>query len=163
AGSLGIDLETAVGVILIHNRPQKIPTTFKSPVHSSKHDVGALLLGCSSAGLKGILVIPGLIDADYTRVIPIVVYTLHLPLFIPQASKIAQIISFQNLVSAMMKGSKPMRPMRRDTSFGSTRPVAYLTLRMHDRPVQKITIINGKEQINIQALLDTGEDITTIS
>lgn len=137
AGSLGIHLETAVGVTLIDNQPQKVPTTFKGPIHSSEHDVGALLLGRSSAGLKGILVIPGLIDADYTGVIQIVAYTLHPPLFIPQGSKIAQLIPFQNLVSAMMKGSKPVRPMRGDASFGSTGPVTYLTLRMHDRPVQK--------------------------
>ncbi|NXB74175.1 POK9 protein, partial [Donacobius atricapilla] len=158
AGSLGIDLETAISITLIDTQPQKIPTTFKGPIHPSHHDFGALLIGRSSAGLKGIVVIPGLIDADFTGTIQIVAYTLHPPLLIPQGSRIAQVIPLQNLVSAMTQGT-----FRGDAGFGSTGPAACLLLNMKNGPVHTVLLVNGQETLNRTALLDTGMDITIVS
>ncbi|NXC60189.1 POK9 protein, partial [Aleadryas rufinucha] len=163
SGSLGIDLETAMEITLIDNQAQRVPSTFKGPIHPSMSDLGALLLGRSSSGLKGIIVVPGVIDADYTGVVDIVVHTLHPPLYIPQGSRIAQLIPMRNLVSAIMQGSTPPRPFRGDSIFGSTGPAAYLTLNMRDRPVRDVMMQYVGETRIIRALLDTGADITIVN
>ncbi|NXU46879.1 POK9 protein, partial [Drymodes brunneopygia] len=152
-----------IEVTLIDNQAQRVPSTFKGPIHPSTSDLGALLLGRSSSGLKGIIVVPGVIDADYTGVVDIVVYTLHPPLCIPQGSRIAQLIPMRNLVSAMTQEPTPPRPFRGNSGFGSTRPAACLTLNMHDRPVREVIVKYAGETRIIKNLLDTGADMTIVN
>jgi len=47
-----------------------------------------LLVERSSAGVKGLLIVPKVIDANYADKIHIMVHTLCPPLFVPKGSKI---------------------------------------------------------------------------
>ncbi|NXF84370.1 POK9 protein, partial [Sclerurus mexicanus] len=136
AGSLGTDLATAVDVTLIDSKPVKIPTGQKKP---STVGIGALVLGRSSAGLKGIIVCPGVIDEDFTGEICIVAYTLYPPIFIPKGSKIARLLPFQDLL-AELNASAKQQLLRGDAGFGSTEPLACLMLTMQQRPTAIVTI-----------------------
>uniref|UniRef100_A0A8C6YU31 dUTPase-like domain-containing protein n=1 Tax=Nothoprocta perdicaria TaxID=30464 RepID=A0A8C6YU31_NOTPE len=51
--------------------------------------------GRSSAGVAGLIVLPGVIDADYTGEIMVAVYTLNPPLIIPKGTRIAQLLIFK--------------------------------------------------------------------
>ncbi|NWZ17100.1 POK9 protein, partial [Agelaius phoeniceus] len=133
-GSLGIDLATAVDITLIDDKPLQIPTSINGPLHESQYQIGALLMGRSSSGLKGIIVIPGLIDADFTGEIQIVTYTMHPPLHIPKGSKIAQLVPLQNLTIQVCKTPLKEVGVQGDASFGSTGEIVCLILDMHNRP-----------------------------
>uniref|UniRef100_A0A8B9V9B8 dUTPase-like domain-containing protein n=1 Tax=Anas zonorhyncha TaxID=75864 RepID=A0A8B9V9B8_9AVES len=93
-GSLGVDLATAVSVTLPDKSVVAIPTGIQGPL--SNTPLGGLLLGRSSVGLKGLIVIPGIIDIDHVGEIRVMAYTLNPPLFIPKGTKIAQLIALQN-------------------------------------------------------------------
>lgn len=81
-----------------HNAPNKsvvvIPTGIKGPL--SNTPLGSLLLGRSSVGHKGLIVIPGIIDFDHVGEIRVMGYTINPPLFIPKGTKIAQLIALRN-------------------------------------------------------------------
>ncbi|NXG67664.1 POK9 protein, partial [Hemiprocne comata] len=131
SGSLGLDLATAIDVTLIDNKPQKVPTGIKGPVIINEQAQGALLLGRSSSGLKGLFVLPGLIDRDYQGEISIVVQTHFPPMHIPKGSRIAQLVPMQQLTDAVTASS----PCKRGTrGFGSTGELALLTIPMDHRP-----------------------------
>ncbi|NWT26625.1 POK9 protein, partial [Cardinalis cardinalis] len=161
--SLGIDLVTAVDITLIDAKPLRIPTSINSPLHESQYQIGALLMGRSSSSLKGIIVIPGLIDADFTGEIQIVTHTMHPPLHIPKGSKIAQLVPLQNFTSQACKIPLKEVGVREDASFGSTGEIICLTLHMHNRPEQRVTMTNGSKTITFTALLDAGADIIIVS
>ncbi|KFV02606.1 hypothetical protein N340_00514, partial [Tauraco erythrolophus] len=118
---------------------------------------GALLIGRSSTGLRGLIVLPGLIDADYTGNIQIVAYAMQPPMIIPKGSKIAQLIPLENLVKDM---TQSITRLRGGQGFGSTGGLALLSLRMNKRPVVNATIDNGLEVITMPVLLDSGADLT---
>ncbi|NWV30453.1 POK9 protein, partial [Origma solitaria] len=116
-GSLGLDLATAIDVTLIDQRPCKIPTAIRGPVTIDGHAHGALLLGRSSSGLKGLFILPGLIDADFTGEIFIVAQTSFPPIHIPKGSRIAQLVPLSQLTAAMQKVTHLTE--RGDKGFGS--------------------------------------------
>ncbi|RMC20449.1 hypothetical protein DUI87_01299 [Hirundo rustica rustica] len=93
-GSLGIDLAAAVDVTLIDSRVQRIPTGVTGPIYDKNSALGALLLGRSSTGLAGLIVLPGVIDADYTGEIKVVAYALHPPMTIKKGTCIAQLVLY---------------------------------------------------------------------
>uniref|UniRef100_A0A8C3K1Z0 dUTPase-like domain-containing protein n=1 Tax=Calidris pygmaea TaxID=425635 RepID=A0A8C3K1Z0_9CHAR len=116
--SMGVDVETTVDVTLLDSNVQKIPSNAVGPLFHQTSAIGGLLLGRSSAGIKGLIVLPGVIDADYTGRIHIMVYTVCPPLFIPKGSRIAQIIAIDNPL-----GYPPESDVYRgDCGFGSTGP-----------------------------------------
>ncbi|NWI72806.1 POK9 protein, partial [Dryoscopus gambensis] len=160
-GSLGLDLATAVDVTLIDTKPVPIPTTTHGPI-DLKQTLGALLIGRSSTGLKGIHVIPGLTDADYTGTIKVVVYTLHQPAVIPQGTRLAQLIPLQNLAAKLTMRVDKL-PHRGDHGFGSTGGLVCFTMPMMKQPEITCTLQRGREYTCIQALLDTGADVTIVS
>ncbi|NXF79392.1 POK9 protein, partial [Sclerurus mexicanus] len=92
SGSLGLDLAAAIEVVLIDTRAVKIPTGIQGPVEYRGSPSGALLLGRSSAGLKGLFVLPGVIDADFQGEIQIVAMAFFPPLTIPAGTKIARLV-----------------------------------------------------------------------
>ncbi|NXF14246.1 POK9 protein, partial [Smithornis capensis] len=139
-GSLGLDLATAVEVILTSCQPQCIPTTTNGPIFVNGQAKGALLLGRSSSGLRGLIILPGLIDADYTGNIQIVAYAMQPPMIIPKGSKIAQLVLLDNLVQDMAQGVKQQRG---NQNFGSTGGLALLSLRLNRRPVVNALLDNG--------------------
>ncbi|KFR05191.1 hypothetical protein N306_02194, partial [Opisthocomus hoazin] len=153
-GSLGLDLETAVAMTLIDNCPQKIPTVTVGPLIIDGTAVGALLIGRSSSGVKGLIILPGLIDADYTGQIVIVAHTPFPPTHIPARtrSKVAQLIPLPHLAAAIPATSERTRG---SAGFGSTGAAAMLTLAMGQRPSVTVTFQHGLERRLLMALLDT--------
>ena len=85
-GSVGLDLATTINCTLIDNRPQRVPTRIKGSLIINGKAVGALLIGPSSATMKGLQVLTGLIDAYYTGEIQIMVQTLFPPSFIEKGT-----------------------------------------------------------------------------
>lgn len=96
-----MDLATAVEITLTDSRPQRVAMTVKAPLIINGQPQGALLIGRSSSSMKGLTIIPGLIDADYTGTIQIMVQTLFPPIHIPQGSRIAQLIPLTQLAKDM--------------------------------------------------------------
>ncbi|NXU14773.1 POK9 protein, partial [Pardalotus punctatus] len=131
-GSLGLDLATTVDVTLIDQQPCKISTAVQGPVKINGHAYGALLLGRSSSGIKGLFVLPGLIDSDFTGEISIVAQTLFPPIHIPKGSKIAQLIPIPHLTAEMQKVGQSIECG--NVGFGSTGGLVTLTVPMCDRP-----------------------------
>ncbi|KFP06738.1 hypothetical protein N300_13689, partial [Calypte anna] len=159
SGSLGLDLATTVDVSFIDNKPQKIPTGITGPVKYGGKPCRALLLGQSSAGLKSLFVLPGLIDSDCTGEICIVAMTWPPPMVIPKGSQIAQLVPTQQLTDAATASSTFARGT---ADFGSTGEVALLCLPMDQRPKAPILLKHQQEQCRLTALLDTGADITIV-
>ncbi|KFR00703.1 hypothetical protein N306_02068, partial [Opisthocomus hoazin] len=151
-GSLGLDLETAVATTLIDTRPQKISTTSIGPLIINGTATGALLIGRSSSGLKGLIILPRLIDADYTGQIVIVAHTPFPPTHIPARSKVAQLIPVPHLAAAI---PVTLERTRGSAGFGSTGAATMLTLAMGQRPSVTVTLQHGSERRSLMALLDT--------
>ncbi|KFO60473.1 hypothetical protein N302_10473, partial [Corvus brachyrhynchos] len=158
-GSLGLDLATAIDVTLIDDRPQKIPTGIKGPLVINEQCHGALLLGRSSSSMKGLFVLPGLIDKDYEGEICIVVQTHFPPMHIPAQSKIAQLIHLPQLTAAAAKGA----PEQGAGNFGSTGRLALLTLTLARRPIATVVFTHGSDTLTLSALLDSGTDLTIVA
>ncbi|NXI60818.1 DUT nucleotidohydrolase, partial [Chloroceryle aenea] len=121
---------------------------------------GALLMGRSSSAIKGLIIIPELIDADYTGEIKIMLQTHFPPMMIPAGSRIAQLVLLPQLIR---EASIDQAPHRGDQGFGSTGGLALLTVPMNTRPVINITLTSGSESIHLKALLDTRADLTIVS
>ncbi|NWR95288.1 POK9 protein, partial [Furnarius figulus] len=159
SGSLGLDLATAVETTLTDSKPTKVPIGVVGPVIYKGNTCGVLLLGRSSSGLKGLFVLPGVINADYTGEICIVVMALFPPMIVPAGSTIAQLVPTMQMTEAASAASHSQRG---DAGFGSTGPVALLSLPMDEHPTAPIIIEQGTQQHRLVALLDTGADITII-
>ncbi|NXC39889.1 POK9 protein, partial [Penelope pileata] len=156
-GSAGVDLETAVDVTLVTSEVCLLDSTIKGPLG---YGLCALLLGRYSMSRQGIFVIPGVIDADYTGVIKIMVHTLTPPVSIPKGSRIAQLIPFSPCVP--WPGDKE----RGDGGFGSTgSPQVYFTMDISKtKPEITVTMIEkGGDQKTLKTMLDTGADVTVVS
>ncbi|KGL81298.1 hypothetical protein N309_12814, partial [Tinamus guttatus] len=158
AGSQGIDLVTTIAVTLVDTKPRAVPAGWYKP----KGNLGALLLGRSSAGLQGLIVMPGVIDADFAGEVKIVLYTLHPPIVVPVGSRLAQLVPLTNLLQTLPLSSQ-VGNVRGDKGFGSTGPAACLSLQLRQRPTIKVKLCSRGEQISIPLLLDTGADVTMIS
>uniref|UniRef100_A0A8C3HYN3 dUTPase-like domain-containing protein n=1 Tax=Chrysemys picta bellii TaxID=8478 RepID=A0A8C3HYN3_CHRPI len=94
-GSAGVDLATAADVTLEDDKVHVISNTVFGPLG---YGLSALLIGRSSTSKQGVFVLPGLIDADYTGNIGIMVRALFPPVNIVVGSHIAQLIPFQGAV-----------------------------------------------------------------
>ncbi|NWT61235.1 POK9 protein, partial [Erythrocercus mccallii] len=159
SGSLGLDLAAAVGVTLINNKSMKVPTGVKGPVMYQGKPCGAILLGRSSASLKGLFVMPGVIDADYTGEICIIVMTWSPPIIIPKGRRIAQLVPTKQLTNT---AENAIQCQRGDAGFGSTGGLAFLCIPMDEHPKAPIVLEARNDQCHLIALLDTGSDITII-
>ncbi|KFV04734.1 hypothetical protein N340_12037, partial [Tauraco erythrolophus] len=159
AGSLGVDVETTVDTLLKDTSVVLIPTNAKGPLCSDQLSIGGLLLGRSSTSRSGVIVLPGVIDADYTGVIQAMVYTLHPPAFIPAGSRIAQIVPLNNL---SLNDSKNLT-VRGDKGFGSTGPAVLFTQKLFERPKIAVSLTCKNQTIVLHPILDTGADITIIN
>lgn len=158
-GSLGVDLETTISVTLTNTEVYKIPSNAVGPLVHCDSKIGGLLLGRSSAGIKGLIVIPGVIDADYMGQICIMAYTICPPLFVPKGSRIAQILPFES----PLRQTNSRGRNRGNQGFGSTGPAVCFTTKMDHRPTMNVTLSQGDTTINLTAMLDTGADITIVN
>ncbi|NXL83133.1 POK9 protein, partial [Alectura lathami] len=159
-GSLGIDLAEAVDITLKDQTVHKIPTGVVGPVLHEKSYVGALLVGRSSAGIAGLIVLPGVIDADYTGEILVCAYTLSPPLTIPAETQIAQLV----LLPKVLLDPNQSRPYRKECSFGSSGDtVVSLVQQMQKRPMVTVVLSSSTKSNQIQVMMDTGADVTIIN
>ncbi|KFO92751.1 hypothetical protein N320_13323, partial [Buceros rhinoceros silvestris] len=154
--SLGV--ETAVDTHLQDTSVTLIPTTIKGLLYHEKSP--PLLLRRSATSRQGVIVLPGVIDADYTGVIQVMVYSLHPPTFIPKGSRIAQIVA---LGAVFPPCSSKSEQVRGEKGFGSTGPAVLFTQQLSSRPKQKVTLRCGNQTLVIHPLLDTGADVTIIN
>jgi len=116
------------------------------------------LVGRSSADVKGLLIVPKVIDANYTDQIHIMVHTLCPPLFVPKGSKIAQVLVIGSSVDhSLAKTSRESR------SLNSTDPAVCFTTKMDHRPNMRVVLSQKNASVQIYAMLDTGADITIVS
>lgn len=158
AGSAGVDLATAVDTTLTTTAVRLIDSEQQGPLG---HRLSALLIGRSSVSWQGIFVIPGIIDADYTGIIKIMVYTLTPPISIPRRSKIAQLIPFQACVPRVLTERR-----RSNGCFGSTgSPEILLAVDIaRGKPKEKVTVTHPSgSSMGLTMLIDTGADVTVIS
>lgn len=132
---------------------QSLDTDMQGPL--PKGTVG-LVLGRSSSTLRGLIVMPGVIDPDYTGVIKVMCQSPRGIITITPGDRIAQLLilpSFHDNYPAYSKerGSK---------GFGSTGvDLAFLSLSLNDRPMLDL-IIEGRK---FQGLVDTGADRSIIT
>ncbi|NXF84427.1 POK9 protein, partial [Sclerurus mexicanus] len=158
-GSLGLDLEAAVAVTIYDSKPRKIPTTTHGPLSPSKQ-IGALLIGRSSSGLNGLIVLPGVIDADYEGQVMVVAYTPFPPLTIEQGTRIAQLVLYEKHPST----PAPMYGERKAQGFGSTgQHVVSLVQKMQQRPLLTVLLKHQQDTTTIIVMCDTGADVTIVS
>ncbi|NXQ93363.1 POK9 protein, partial [Sagittarius serpentarius] len=159
AGSAGVDPATAVEITLWDSTVQCIPTATKGPLG---YGLSALLLGRSSTRRKGLFVLPGVIDTDFTGQIQIMVWTPIPPVNIPAASRIAQLVPFKACVPHALEQN------RGEGSFGSTgEPDVFWALEIEKRkPTLKIRLMHPRAQPEVWEcgiLVDTGADVAIIA
>ncbi|XP_031990004.1 uncharacterized protein LOC116455829 [Corvus moneduloides] len=136
-GSLGLDLAISTNCTLIDNRPQRVPTGIKGPIIINGKAVGALLIGRSSATMEGLQILTGLIDADYTGEIQIMVQTLFPPMFIEKGTRLPQLVP----LPVLTEGLSPIHSdSRGEGAFGSTGPVAMLTVSLKSWPRRMVAV-----------------------
>uniref|UniRef100_A0A8D0F1W6 Peptidase A2 domain-containing protein n=1 Tax=Strix occidentalis caurina TaxID=311401 RepID=A0A8D0F1W6_STROC len=157
AGSAGVDVETAVDVTIQDQKVHIVDSNVKGPLGFG---LSALLIGRSSTTHQVIQVLLGVIDADYTGVVKIMVQTLTPPVFIPKGSKIAQLVPFKACVPNVGEGN------RGTGGFGSTgEPQVYLSFDISRVKPECEMIIQSSDgtQKKFKMLIDTGADVTIIS
>ncbi|NWS98492.1 POK9 protein, partial [Mionectes macconnelli] len=154
SGSLGIDLATTVEETLIDRTVKLLSTGVYGPIKINGKSVGALLLGRSSAAIKGLTIVRGVTDADFTGEIKIMAKMDFSPLVIPQHSRIAQLVPLPQLLT----GDPNNR--RGEAGFGSTGDLALFSVALNSRPELLITITYRQQSLRVMALLDSGADIT---
>ncbi|NXD88459.1 DUT nucleotidohydrolase, partial [Halcyon senegalensis] len=156
SGSAGVDLATAIDFTLTDTAVHCIPSNMTGPLG---YDLCALLIGRSSVSRQGIFILPGVIDADYTGTILIMVYTLTPSVTIPKGACIAQLVPFESKVP------QPGKTFRGNAGFGSTgAPEVLLALDIQKAKPEEIVEIVGPadEKIILKMRVDTGADITVI-
>lgn len=108
-----------------------IPSTATGPLG---YGLSALLLGRSSATKQGVIVLPGVIDADYTGPIGIMIQCP--PITLKQGTKIAQLVPFRSSVPRAADSTRGAR------GFGSTGTptVAFVQQLNAAKPCRAVTI-----------------------
>lgn len=119
-------------------------------------DSVGLVLGRSSAALRGLAVIPGVVDSDFTGKVKIMVQAPQGPLVINPGDRIAQMLLLPSLHSLIPAKNH----VRGAGNFGSS-GINFTGLHMllNERPTLVLQI-NGKD---IKGLLDTGADKSIIA
>ncbi|NXE71923.1 POK9 protein, partial [Calcarius ornatus] len=159
-GSLGLNVATSVTVTLMTTKPEKAPTRIMGPIIINGQPMGALLLGRSSATMMGLFVLTGVIDADFTGEICVMVYTLFPPIRIEKGQRIAQLVPLEQLTRALPLLQSQSRG---EWGFGSTGGLTLLTMNINEQPKCTVIIEFQGERQTLQGLLDTGADSRIIS
>ncbi|NXS35571.1 POK9 protein, partial [Pomatostomus ruficeps] len=157
-GSLGIDLATTTDVTLVDTKATKIPTGIHGPIYHKKSCVGALLIGRSSTGLAGLVVLPGVIDAGHTGEIMISAFTPTPPLTIRAGTRIAQLIPIEQL--HFERHIFRQAAVRGDQGFGSSGNTVSLVQTTRNRPVVTVQISGNGVTRQYKVMMDTGADMT---
>ena len=91
-GSAGVDLAIAADTTITDDKVHVVPSNATGPLGLG---LGALLLGRSSVSKQGIFVLPGVINADFTGNISIMVKVFVPPVTIMAGTRIAQLVPFK--------------------------------------------------------------------
>ncbi|NXW52807.1 POK9 protein, partial [Nyctiprogne leucopyga] len=162
-GSLGVDLETSIDVLLSNTQVTKTPTEAFGPLWNKNSTLGVIVVGRSSSRIKGLIVIPGVIDADYTGSIYVMAYMLNPPMVDPKGSRIAQLIALKNDNPCnYTQEEQGLVYDRGDKGFGSTGPAVCFTQFLNERPYHDIVLEWNSQSHKLEAMLDTGADVTII-
>ncbi|NWR26063.1 POK9 protein, partial [Emberiza fucata] len=153
SGSLGLDLEAAIDVTLMTPHPQKVPSGVKGPIVINSKAISALLFGRSSASMLGLFVLSGVIDADYTGEIMIMVYTPFPPIQIKKGQRIAQLVPLEQMTKDLPSTTDCHRGAE---GFGSNGGLTLLTLDLSKRPKCKVEVEYQGQKRSFTGLLDTG-------
>ncbi|NXY11848.1 POK9 protein, partial [Pteruthius melanotis] len=156
---LGLDLAAAVDVEILTTAAHRVPTATKGPLVINGTPMGALIIRCSSASLMGLIVMPGLLDADYTGLIYVMVWTLAPPIRISKGARIAQLVPLPQFTKSITPLSSEQR---KDKGFGSSGGLALLTMDLSARPRVRVTITYRGSDCILDGLLDTGADSSIV-
>ncbi|KGL97099.1 hypothetical protein N301_14331, partial [Charadrius vociferus] len=160
-GSTSLDLAASKPAYLDTLKPIAVPNGVFGPLREGN----ALLVGRSSTTLLGLFVLPGVIDADYTGEIKIMLWTPQPPCFIPAGTRLAQLVPFPT--SHRPEDYTPLCDKREGKGFGSTGlPVIYWMKQVQQqRPMLCCKIHNQDDKITvlINGMVDTGADVTIIA
>ena len=131
---------------------QLVGTSFKGPLPAGT--VG-LILGRASTALKGLTVIPGLVDSDFTGRAQVMVQSQRGTLVIAEGDKLAQLLLLPSLHAVF-----PSRIRQRgEKGFGSSGAIFEgLHMSLESRPMLTIKV-QGRSFLG---LLDTGADRSII-
>ncbi|KAL6073610.1 hypothetical protein STEG23_027911, partial [Scotinomys teguina] len=115
-----------------------------------------LILGRSSVALRGLVITPGIVDADYEGEIKVLTSAQNGVIIIPEGEHLAQMI----LIPIIPTSNPPLKGHRGTKGFGSTRsPEGFWVTDMQER--LKLTLnIDGKQFCGI---LDTDADMFILS
>lgn len=157
---MGIDLAAAIDITLLDSTVHTIPTGVVGPVVTKNSPTGALLLGRSSSSLAGLIILPGVIDADYEGEIMILAYTLYPPLIIKKGLRIARLVLLDQHPSLVINEKS-----RAGEGFGSTGGhLVSLVQETNQRPLLTIRLQYKQESVVLcQVMTDTGADVTILS
>ncbi|CAM4657404.1 unnamed protein product, partial [Lepidochelys kempii] len=113
-------------------------------------------------GNRAFFVIPGVIDADYTGIIKVQVWT-HLPQSLPRGWSIAQLILVPYQVPAAENrtrgGGGFGSTLSHSPSHSTSSPLVALTMSVHPLKPQLTLLLND---VPFTGLVDTGADVTVI-
>ncbi|NXE02682.1 POK9 protein, partial [Chaetorhynchus papuensis] len=155
--SSGLDLATVCTVTILDSSVHLILTGVTRPLGQGRT---TLLLGHSSTTLKGLFVLPGVIDADFLGEIKIMVWTPFPPCTVPQGSKIAQLIFF-----IALKSTNTVQKQRGEEGFGSTGApqIFWAQQLIVQRPTCKCKLSWQGQHVTLTGVIDTEADVTVIS
>ncbi|RLV76356.1 hypothetical protein DV515_00017060 [Chloebia gouldiae] len=131
-------------------------------MYSTTSLVGGLLLGRSSTSKQGVVVIPSIIDVDFTGRVKIMRHAFQPPVTIPKGRKIAQIVAIENFLPHCQRPKEPTDSKRQDNGFGSTGQDVFFTINLKDRPYKKAQLQRGSHCVRLEPMLDTGADVSII-
>ena len=111
-----------------------------------------MILGCDSAALRGLTIIPGIIDSDYVGEILIMVST----------STTLSLLAGEHIAQILLLPYHPFLalPNERTGGFGSTGQHIFWEMLIKDSRSVLSLIIQGN---NFEGLVDTGVDVSVIS
>jgi dUTPase len=135
-GSTGLDFSPTSQYILTPDLGEQIiPMGVYGPL---PQDTVGLILGKSSATIRGLQVYPGVINEDYTEEIKIMTQAPDVFVAVSLEIKIAQLV-----IPLNMKKSKVLTHIWRIGGFGSSNQVFWLQQVTKDRPEMTL-FLNGK-------------------
>ncbi|NWS50814.1 POK9 protein, partial [Probosciger aterrimus] len=156
SGSAGEDVATAIDYTIVDTKVHCIPSVLNGPLGAG---LCALILGRSSTSLKGVFVLPGVIDAGFTGNIGIMVQTCAPPINIPKGSKIAQLVPFESKVP---RAGKEVRGKHAWGSTGQPKILFTIDILKH-KPETQVTLKGpGNQVVTLSMLIDTGADVSII-
>ncbi|KAJ7419812.1 hypothetical protein WISP_51983 [Willisornis vidua] len=154
-GSLAFNVVAVTDFTQPNQRAEEVPTGIKVPIFLGINPAGALLIGQSSAGMAGLVVLPGVVNADHTGDVMLTCYTITPPIVIKKGTHIAQLIFFPTKDTGIgLSTSKDAQ----SPGFPSS-PIVCLVQQIKTQPVITVLLTSGSDT----RVFSMGADVTNIS